>query len=212
MYSLHQALLDALPLTECELRLDRLSADEHAVGLLAVADQEVFAWLPYPAPTTVQQMRRWIEAACQLPERRIPLAVLVQGQVAGTTSYYPDLLGAHAEIGSTWFGKQWWGRGLNARTKRLLLDHAFGAGCLKVRFRTDISNRRSQRAIERLGAHCDGVLQRDLRRSDGTWRASVYYSLLHTEWLAGSGSPRVGGVLASPPSRWSPSGPCCEPT
>ena len=101
MHSRYQALLDALPLTEQELQLDRLSADKHAVGLLAVADRDVFAWLPYSAPTTVEQMRQWIETVSRLPERRIPL---VEGQVASNTSYHPDPSRGHAEIGSTWLG------------------------------------------------------------------------------------------------------------
>jgi RimJ/RimL family protein N-acetyltransferase len=117
VYSLHQALQDALPLIERELRLDRLSADEHAVGLLAAANQEVFAWLPYPAPTSIEQMQRWIETVSELAERRIPPAVLVDEEVSGTTSYYPGPLRGHAETGSTWLGTQRWGIGLNTRTK-----------------------------------------------------------------------------------------------
>jgi hypothetical protein len=37
---------------------------EHAPGILAAADaEEVFAWLPYPRPTNLDQSLTWIEDA-----------------------------------------------------------------------------------------------------------------------------------------------------
>ncbi|MFC9295675.1 GNAT family N-acetyltransferase [Streptomyces sp. NPDC057011] len=81
-------------------------------------------------------------------------------------------------------GRAWWGAGINREAKRLLPDHAFaGLGCDKVMlFRTDPENIRSQQALERLGAVRDGVVRRDWPRPDGTWRDSIYYSLLRDEW------------------------------
>ncbi|MGA9835950.1 MAG: GNAT family protein [Gemmatimonadaceae bacterium] len=48
--------------------------------------------------------------------------------------------------------------------------------------RTDRYNTRSQRAIEALGAHRDGVLRHHLARRDGTVRDSVMYSILDAGW------------------------------
>jgi len=176
-------------LTGPGLRLEPLAAG-HAAGLLAAADDEVFAHLPYPRPASVPEMRAWIEKALGGPQRR-PYAIVTGEGVAGTSSYwYPDPPRGQIEIGSTWLGRAWWGTGANAEAKHLMLAHAFGVlGYAKVAFRTDAANARSRRALEKLGAHRDGLVLRDWPRPDGTWRDSVYYSVLRTEWTGGTGGP-----------------------
>lgn len=63
------------------------------------------------------------------------------------------------------------------------MTHAFETLDLeRVSFRTDILNERSQRAIERLGATREGVHRHEMRRRDGSWRDSVHYSILRSEW------------------------------
>ena len=126
-----------------------------------------------------------IAAAVTGPGANDPAIVTGQG-VAGTSSYwYPDPVRGQIEIGSTWLGRPWWGTGTNAEAKRLMLAHAFDVlGFAKVAFRTDPANARSQRALERLGARRDGLVRRDWPRPDGTWRASVHYSILRAEWPA----------------------------
>jgi RimJ/RimL family protein N-acetyltransferase len=43
----------------------------------------------------------------------------------------------------------------------------------RVKIQTDVRNVRSQAAIARLGARREGVLRRDQRREDGTFRDTV---------------------------------------
>jgi RimJ/RimL family protein N-acetyltransferase len=162
---------------------------EHAAGVLASADaEEVFAWLPYPRPTDREQAQSWIEDALadRRADRRLPFAILntVDGSVIGSTSYWDfDAHNAHIEIGSTWLNRSSWGTGCNAEAKLLLMAHAFETLELeRVAFRTDIRNERSQRAIERLGAIKEGVHRHEMRRRDGSWRDSVHYSILRSEW------------------------------
>ena len=52
----------------------------------------------------------------------------------------------------------------------------------RVQLKTDHLNHRSQAAIARLGARREGVLRRHVRRPDGTWRDTVYFSVLAPEW------------------------------
>ncbi|CAM5403836.1 hypothetical protein SFIMM107S_03073 [Streptomyces griseus] len=74
---------------------------------------------------------------------------------------------------------------MNSETKLLLLTHAFEElGMGRVQLKTDHRNERSQAAIARLGARREGVLRRHRRRPDGSWRDSVYFSLLADEWPA----------------------------
>ena len=63
-----------------------------------------------------------------------------------------------------------------------MLSHAFEEGCERVQIKTDRRNVRSQHAIERLGAHREGILRQHMVRADGTFRDSVVYSILRTEW------------------------------
>ena len=183
------------PMEPVELRGDLVAIEplrvEHAAGLLAAADsEEVFAWLPYPKPADLRQARTWIDGALadREADRRFPFAVLdaEAGSVIGSTSYWDfDAHNAHVEIGSTWLSRTSWGTGRNAEAKLLLLTHAFEAlGLERVAFRTDILNERSQQAIERLGATKEGVHRHEMRRRDGSWRDSVHYSILRSEWPA----------------------------
>lgn len=167
-----------------------LSSD-HAGGLLAAADaDEIFAWLPYSRPTDLDQAQAWIDGALAdlRAQRRFPFAVLSSedGAMIGSTSYWDfDAHNAHVEIGSTWLSRASWGTGRNAEAKLLLMTHAFEALELeRVAFRTDILNQRSQRAIERLGATKEGIHRHEMRRRDGSWRDSVHYSILNSEWPA----------------------------
>lgn len=163
----------------------------HASGLLAAADSdEVFAWLPYPRPTNLDQAREWIEDALadRLANWRLPFALLsaTDRAVIGSTSYWDfDAKNAHLEIGSTWLSRARWRTGCNVEAKLLLLTHAFeGMGLERVALRTDILNMRSQQAIEKLGAIREGVHRHEMRRRDGSWRDSVHYSIVRSEWPA----------------------------
>jgi RimJ/RimL family protein N-acetyltransferase len=116
----------------------------------------------------------------------MPFAVLHagDGSVIGSTSYWDfDVRHAHVEIGSSWLSRASWGTGRNAEAKLLLMSHAFESLELeRVAFRTDIRNERSQRAIERLGAVREGIHRHEMLRRDGSWRDSVHYSILRSEW------------------------------
>jgi RimJ/RimL family protein N-acetyltransferase len=90
------------------------------------------------------------------------------------------------EIGWTWYGLAYQRSAVNTETKLLLLEHAFERlRALRVQFKTDARNVRSQRAIERLGARREGVLRSHMiLPKDGYVRDSVYYSVIAQEWPA----------------------------
>ncbi len=84
------------------------------------------------------------------------------------------------------------GTRVNPETKLLLLTHCFeDCGYGRVKIQTDALNPRSQAAITRLGARREGVIRRDVKREDGTFRDSVVFSVLIDEW------PDVKGGLAA---------------
>lgn len=116
--------------------------------------------------------------------RAIPFAVATpDDRVVGLTRYM-RMNEAHRrlEIGGTFYARTVQRTGLNTEAKLLLLRHAFVAmGCNVVQIRTDWFNKRSQVAIERLGAKRDGVL-RHHQLMDGRLRDMVVYSIIAPEW------------------------------
>lgn len=161
---------------------------EHAPALeAAAADGELWKlWFTSaPAPGTAGA---YIAKALEghAAGHMLPFAIreMTTGEIIGTTRFYdfaPEL--PRIAIGYTWYAKRWQKSHVNTACKRLLLKHAFESlDCVAVEFHTDGRNLDSQRAIERLGAHRDGVLRAHKRRPDGTLRDTVCYSVIATEW------------------------------
>jgi N-acetyltransferase len=99
------------------------------------------------------------------------------------------------EVGWTWLGASAQGTGINAEAKLLLFTYAFETlGVARVDLKTDARNTRSRRAIERLGAHFEGVLRRWSPSwapgEEGLLRDSAIFSVVAAEW------PAVKGALA----------------
>jgi RimJ/RimL family protein N-acetyltransferase len=163
-------------------------APEHASALeAAAADGELWKlWFTSaPAPG---QAATYIAKALrgQRDGLMLPFAVRERhsGEIVGSTRYYEFTAELpRVAIGYTWYARRWQQSHLNSACKRLLLQHAFEQlGCVAVVLHTDARNLDSQRAIERLGAHRDGVLRADKRRPDGSLRDTVCYSILASEW------------------------------
>ena len=172
------------------VRLEPL-AERHVAGLVAVGmDDEIWRHMPYGAMHTEADIRGWVSGILDQAARGtdIPFAVihLASGRVAGATRYM-EIRPAHRalEIGGTWYGSDYRRTPVNTECKYLLLHHAFeDLRCIRVQLKTDSRNERSQRAIERIGALREGVLKNHMILPDGTFRHSVYYSILDSEWPA----------------------------
>jgi RimJ/RimL family protein N-acetyltransferase len=106
------------------------------------------------------------------------------GTLVGTSGLSEtDLQNESTHIGGTLYGPRWWGTQVNPEAKLLLMAHCFDdCGFGRVKIQTDLLNTRSQAAIARLGAVREGVLRRHMRREDGSFRDTVVYSVLATEW------------------------------
>ena len=100
---------------------------------------------------TEADMLGWVQGI--LARSDLPFAVIHQesGRVAGATRYLniaPEHRGL--EIGGTWYGAEFQRTMVNTECKYLLLKYAFETlSCIRVQFKTDERNLRSQRAIGR---------------------------------------------------------------
>lgn len=174
----------------------------------ALDDHEVWEFLPVARPRSRSEMGAIVDTALdgQWYGNRVPWVQRHPGTgaVIGMTSYHDvDPERGSLAIGHTQLSRRWWRTGVNTESKLLLLQRAFDVlGAERVFWYTDVRNVRSQRAIARLGASRDGVIRRDRRRPDGTWRDTVLFAITADEWPARAA--RLRNMLASHGQRSTP--------
>lgn len=107
------------------------------------------------------------------------------GVLVGTTSLY-EIKPEHrrCEIGSTFYRPEARGGAINPACKRLLLDHAFSAGAVRVEIITDAVNAASQAAIRKLGARDEGILRKHKITFTGRIRDTAQFAILDEDWPA----------------------------
>ena len=164
-------------------------APSHAAELAEAARDGELWKLWYTSIPAPEEMEREIERRLGLHAKGTMLPFTVrdaQGRAAGMTTFMNiDSANRRVEIGSTWYAARVQRTPLNTECKLMLLTHAFEAlDCIAVEFRTHFFNQQSRRAIERLGAKCDGILRHHQRARDGTLRDTVVYSIIAPEWPA----------------------------
>jgi RimJ/RimL family protein N-acetyltransferase len=165
-------------------------AREHEADLRAAAkDGELWRlWFTsVPAPDRVaayiDTALRWREDLGAMP---FVVRLRADGRIVGCTRYF-NVEADHRrlEIGYTWYAKRVQRTEINTECKLLLLGHAFEAlKCIAVEFRTSWFNHASRAAIARLGAKQDGVLRNHQISPDGSYRDTVVFSILESEWPA----------------------------
>jgi RimJ/RimL family protein N-acetyltransferase len=117
------------------------------------------------------------------------------GRCAGSMSFgnlsEPD---QRLEIGWSWLGVDFQGRGINRWAKYLLLEHAFETlGAERVEFKTDQLNVQARAGLRNIGALEEGTFRSFNPMPGGRRRDAVYYSVVRGEW------PWVKGELAAKP-------------
>lgn len=168
------------------VRLEPLTLD-HVPDLFRAggADEEVWRWVPVQTPRTEADLRT-LAGTLIADDSHVAFAVIdrATGRAVGWTTYLDiSERDERLEIGWTWYGRSHWRTAVNTESKLLLLTHAFEElGYGRVQWKTHHLNERSRRAILRLGAVQEGVLRRHRLHSDGSWRDSVYFSMLGEEW------------------------------
>lgn len=170
------------------VRLEALRL-EHAAELFeASRDPEIWTYKPVSQPRSVAETEQLVASVLKSQQAGgcLPFAIvsLERNRVVGETRYHnfmPQDYGL--EIGWTWLTPSVQRTGVNTECKYLLLRHAFEVmETIRVQFRTHHLNTTSQRALERLGAVREGVLRNHLIMHDGSYRHSVYYSIIQSEW------------------------------
>jgi RimJ/RimL family protein N-acetyltransferase len=188
--------LAPITLTGEAVRLEPLSLDHHAALCEVGLDPILWRWTPIRI-LTPEGMRDFIEDALRLRDAgsALPFATVdvATGRVVGSTRYGNiDPANRKLEIGWTFVAPAWQRTSVNTEAKFLLLRHAFETlACIRVELKTHVRNEASRRAIARLGAREEGTLRNHMIYPDGSYRDTVYYSVIASEW------PAVKAALAA---------------
>ncbi|SDE02672.1 GNAT family N-acetyltransferase [Glycomyces harbinensis] len=134
--------------------------------------------------------------------RRAVFVIVDKGadRAAGSSSY-GNMAEAdrRLEIGWSWLGVEFQGRGVNRWAKYLLLQHAFeDLDAVRVEFKTDVLNERARAGLRKIGAREEGVLRSFNPMPGGRRRDAVYYSVLAGEWPSVKTQLRDRGKAVNP--------------
>ena len=169
------------------VRLEPLTLD-HVPALARIAfDPDLWRWTISRIETEAH-LRAYVEEALALQRAgtALPFCTIARdsGAAVGSSRFGNyDAANRRVEIGWTWVAGRWQRSTVNAEAKLLMLQYAFDEiGCLRVEFKTDALNLRSQGALEKLGATREGVLRSHMIVQEGRRRDSVYFSILVEEW------------------------------
>jgi RimJ/RimL family protein N-acetyltransferase len=176
-----------ITLTGEAVRLEPLSPDHHA-GLCEVGlDPALWRWTNVRI-STAEDMRCYIEDALRLREAgsALPFATIERAseRVVGCTRYLNiDRTNRKLEIGATFVEPARQRTRINTEAKYLMLRHAFETlGAIRVELKTHARNETSRRAIARIGAREEGTLRNHMICPDGSYRDTVYFSVIESEW------------------------------
>lgn len=173
--------------------LEPLAPEQAAELWPAAADAAIWRFMPNPPPAAAAHLLQWIawRLAASGPDDEVFLVRDADGRAAGSTSLFAhDPANKRAEIGWTWYGKEWHGTGLNKQCKWLLLTHAFETlGLNRIQMKCDARNKQSFHAMASLGATHEGTLRQHDVLWDGFVRDVEMFSITRDEW------PHVRGLL-----------------
>jgi RimJ/RimL family protein N-acetyltransferase len=132
------------------LELRPLRADDFEALFRVAADPLI--WEQHPEPDRYREatFRTFFEQALASGGALVAID-RATGNIIGSSRYHGyDPAGGVIEIGWSFLARPYWGGRYNGEMKRLMLDHAF-RWVVRVIFIVGPENRRSQRAVEKIG-------------------------------------------------------------
>ncbi|MCP1446497.1 MULTISPECIES: GNAT family N-acetyltransferase [unclassified Pseudomonas] len=163
-----------------------LESDKEAVYALA-QDSEIWTYFVFKV-SNLDEFDDFFNAMLSdhAAGRRVVYVVIDKKtqRIAGSMSY-GNLAEAEArlEIGWSWLGSEFRGKGINHWAKFLLMEQAFEKlEALRVEFKTDILNTRARSGLRNIGATEEGTLRSFNFMPGGRRRDAIFYSVLASEW------------------------------
>jgi RimJ/RimL family protein N-acetyltransferase len=158
----------------------------HKEEIRAAIDCDPASWSIMLVNPVGAGFEEYWSGSCGAPlTERLSYAIrrLSDGRVVGTSTYFmASAKHGGVEIGATFLRPDVRTSAVNPEAKILMLSHAFDSGAVRVQFKVDMRNERSQAAVAKLGAVKEGILRRDTRTWTGHIRDTVVFSILDSEW------------------------------
>lgn len=174
-------------LENTRVRLSPLTLDNYH-NLNAIANEKDLIYYSPSNISTPEALKDYVEIAIKGNEEGTIIPFLVFDKVsqryAGSTRFgLINWKNKVLHIGWTWIGQEFQGTGLNKNMKFLMLQYAFETlEFEKVEFRIDERNKKSRKAVDKLGATLEGILRKDVLMKDGFRRSTCCYGILKEEW------------------------------
>ena len=137
-----------------------------------------------------ENLKKYISNAIQQREEENEYPFIVfdkrNNKYVGSTRFYSfNEINNTADLGYTWYGKEYQGNGTNKNCKYLLLEFAFEKIELeRVGFGASKLNIRSINAMKSIGCKIEGIFRNYCLDNYGNRIDAIFLSILRTEWLA----------------------------
>ena len=171
------------------VRLEPMRVDHLPALCKAGLYEELWKWTTANIKDE-SDMERYVRTALadQAAGTALPFVTveLESSAVVGSTRFGNiDTGNRKVEIGWTWVTPEWQRTAVNTEAKFLMMKHAFEVwNCIRVELKTDSNNKKSRKAIKRIGACEEGTLRNHMITETGRFRDSVYFSVIDNEWPA----------------------------
>ncbi len=183
----------------------RYATEDDADALFGLGDAEATQWFSWGPYTDRAQPLDYIGGLADKRERGTLLDFLaVHGEhgpvgVTGLSEYAAR--DRRATVG-TWFGRAFWGTGVNAESKALMAHLAFVTlGFHRLTAWANTRNGRSQTSLERLGFRREGVLRAYNTHASGIHDV-VAFGMTRADWEASPLHDIEATVTGAPPAIW----------
>jgi N-acetyltransferase len=158
---------------------------EHLIGF-SMNEPELWKYSLMPG-NGEDNLRKYIQSALDQRKAGTAYPFIIYDKntkrYAGSTRFY-DFQSVHqtTQLGFTWIGSDFQGKGINKQCKYLMLSFAFEQLQLaRVEFRADYNNKLSIAAMKSIGCVEEGVLRSNCSSPTGR-RDSIVLSILADEW------------------------------
>ena len=159
----------------------------HLEALYEIAqDEEIWRYYPFNGADKKIFLQQYATILLEKQAGlRYPFVVIdkANGKMIGSTGFlHISKEHNNLEIGTTWYDRNYWSKGYNEECKLLLLQYCFETLYLnRVSLSTLDINKRSQKAITRIGAQFEGINRNKVIRS-GIVRNVVVFSFIPEDW------------------------------
>lgn len=183
----------------------RYATEDDAEALFGLADAEAtqwFSWGPYADREQPLAYIRGLEGNREAGELLDFLVVHPEHGPVGVTGLSEYARRDRRATVGTWFGRRFWGTGVNAESKALIARLAFAElGFHRLTAWANTRNGRSQTSLGRLGFRREGVLRAYNTHASGTHDV-VAFGMTRADWEASPLHPVGATVEGSPPAVW----------